>query len=218
MADVHIAADQWGKLRRSANCFLPKILIASVEDGTAFRHTEFHVAARRAGLKAFSLHLIGRTLSLHAITHDKADDFLIAYDEFSKVERQALPTLTSGDIVAALFGLPALAQLAADAGITESELAERSGVSERAIAHAMNNGRVTGGIAYAIHKVLSAKLENAPSLIRFAVSDPDDRFGGTTVEGQPFCVADLVLPLPPDLENPWLKPPRATLSARRTAP
>jgi len=203
MADVAIPPEHWRELRRSANCFIPKLILASADVSRGFSNTELYRAGQSKGLTKFSLHIVGNVLSRKSVTHEKAEQLIDAYAGMSSEIRTAHGKIDDADIVAAFFGIPGLRDYLADAKLTEEELAKASGVSLSAVKHVLRDRRATGGIAVALHKALNSCVPKFPALVEFATSSHIESVAKNAVEGIPFSLSDLLLPLPPLTPNPW---------------
>jgi len=203
MADVALPPEHWRELRRSANCFIPKLILASADVSRGFNNTELYRAGQSKGLTKFSLHIVGNVLSRKAVTHEKAEQLIEAYAGMSADIQSAHGKIEDSDIVAAFFGIPGLRDYLADAKLTEEELAKASGVSLSAVKHVLRDRRATGGIAGALHKAFSSNNAKFPSLAEFATSSHIESVAKNAVEGIPFGLTDLLLPLPSLKPNPW---------------
>jgi hypothetical protein len=198
MTDVVVVSTHWRALRGSANCFVPKLVDASVS-GDGFTNADLHRAGQQEGIPEFSQHIVGKALKLEAVTHAKAGQFIRAYGRL-RTTSPHLPAILDTEIVAALFALPALSQIMTVARMDVAALAQASRVSPDALAHAVAGKRVTGGIAHALHTALGA---SAPPLGQFAVSDPSPRLASRAIASTPFTLEDLKLPLPAAAPFTW---------------
>lgn len=196
MADVAIPAEHWHVLRRSANCFIPKLVQAATSTSRGFKNTVLHQAGLTKGLSGFSLHVVGNVLGRKAVTHEKAQQFLDAYTMMPQEIRDEHGEILEHDIVAAFLGIPGIKDHMLDAKLGVEELANASGVSATAIQYAMRGRRVTGGIAGALHAALIGHGAKCPALAEFASSNPVETIGKKAVDGAPFGLRDLLLPSP----------------------
>jgi hypothetical protein len=203
MADVAIPPEHWRELRRSANCFIPKLILASAATSAGFSNTALYRAGQQKGLSKFSLHIVGNVLSRKAVTHEKAEQFLEAYAAMAPEILKAHGPIGDGDIVAAFFGIPGLSDLMKEARLSEEELAAASGVSLFAVKHVLRSRRATGGIALALHSALVSNGAKCPPLTEFAASSHLEGVAKKAVEGIPFSLNDLLLPLPNPSPDPW---------------
>lgn len=203
VADITIPKQHYLVLRRSANCFVPKIVSASAAIGNGFTNTDLYRAGQSTGQKSFSLHVVGTAMALKAVTHEKAERFVFAYSGLPEDTLREHGVVTVFDIVAAFLAVPLLPEKMDERGLTVEALVRKSGVSQAAIEHAVQEGRVTGGIAAALYKALYEGEASAPPLAEFATSDPTESVGKKAVKGAPFTLDDLLLPLPKSTPNPW---------------
>ena len=200
MADIVVPPRPWLVIRRSANCYLPDLVVSAADSTRGFSNSDLHRAAK-ASQQDFSLHIVGNVISLRAVTHAKAEQLLLAHGGLSDLHRQQ--ELSDKHIVGAFLQIPRLADAMGRRGIRTALLASESGVSEGAIDHALGGGRVTGGIAAALHGVL--KTSDTLLLKDFATSriPANTPKASISISGTPFELEDLLLPLPEGAPRPW---------------
>jgi hypothetical protein len=202
MADIAIPAEHWHVLRRSANCFIPKLVQAATSN-RGFKNTVLHQAGLSKGLTGFSLHVVGNVLARKAVTHEKAEQFLDAYTAMPVEILEEHGGLLDHDIVGAFLGIQGFQDYLSDTKLGEDVLSSESGVSQSAIQYVKRRRRVTGGIAGALHATLLAHGAKCPALSEFATSDPLDSIAKKAVDGAPFGLKDLLLPAPIRTPSSW---------------
>ncbi|MGQ0661536.1 hypothetical protein [Sphingosinicella sp.] len=207
MADVAIPEQHWRSLRRSANCYIPKLVRASASQTHGFTNSELHRAGQAQRLdKEFSLHIIGNVMLLKAVTHGKAEQLLEAYLGLPEDLQAKHGPLSNSDIVAALFAVPRLQELMDGAKLSKEELAAQSSVSLGCIEHTLSGGRVTASIAGALRSALlsrNSKTGKTGTFQDFVTSRVSDTVGHKAVKGTPFGLDDLLLPLPSGAPEKW---------------
>ena len=206
MADVYLRDTIWSKLKPSANCFAPQLL--SAFNRTDFQRKDLAAKAAEISKRPMSPQFVGSILNLEeARTHDKCLAAINAFNAMAGTE-----DLSDREIVLAAFKMPTLADAMSAAKLDVAALAERAGVSQEAIIYALGEiegleqpgpRRVPGGVAFALHKVLSEiDMKALGSLEDFAT--PEITTGTRLkVEGTPFSEDDLRLPLPDPLPVSW---------------
>jgi hypothetical protein len=197
MADVTIPENHWLLLKRSANCYVPRVV--QIASNGAFNNQQLHEAGKKIGLQGFSVQLVGKIMRLEAVTHSKAEQCVKAYEALCE-GRTDLPDPKGIIVVAALFGLTSLTDQMAAATMDVATLAGASSVSEGAIEHALDKGRVTGGIVTALQTALKVA-----SLAQFCTSKPATSMGKPALPKDcPFTLNDLMVQLPS--QNPAMWP------------
>jgi hypothetical protein len=196
MADVDIPDENWRELRRTANAYVPAVISAQARN-PGFTNAQLHQAGLNAGLKQFSAHIVGAGLRREAITHQTAEKFLKAYDHLPEELTVANGAIGERNIICAFFALPQLKGLLDGIGMTVERLSKDSKVSPRAIAHAINQGRVTAGIVTAFHGVLQ-NHDSTVAIREIATSSPLERVAPKKIQNTPFSLSDLLL-APADL-------------------
>ena len=196
MADVTIPENYWLMLKRSANCYVPRVV--QIASSGAFNNQLLHEAGKKIGLLGFSVQLVGKIMRLEAVTHSKAEQCVKAYEALCR-DRPDLPKPKEIIVVAALFGVPTLKELMTKATLTVTSLSTASGVSTGAIDHALDKGRITGGMVTALQAALGA-----PPLAQFCTSKPASSVGKPALPKDcPFTLSDLMLPLPSPNPAMW---------------
>lgn len=203
MADIAIPAEHWHVLRRSANCFVPKLVQAAASTTRGFKNTVLHQAGLQKGLSGYSLHVVGTVLSRKAVTHEKAEQFLEAYTAMPSEIRDEHGELLVQDVVGAFLAMPGFKDYFLDSKLSQDDLAKESGISPTAIQYVMRGRRVTGGIAGALHKTLLDHGVKCPEVTTFATSNPLESIAKKAVDGAPFGLKDLLLPSPISFPSPW---------------
>ncbi|GLK85103.1 hypothetical protein GCM10017653_31730 [Ancylobacter defluvii] len=207
--NFYINTFHWNILKSNTNCFLPNLV--NILDREDIRSHYISESAIRAGIKKISTRMIDGVRNFTAISYSKAQEIIFAYmkirEEYAMIREEfsSLPIIYERDIVIAPFMLVNLSKYLEVANMTPAILAASSGVSRGAISHALENtkgvcGRVSGGIAHAIHNTLLPLCPGLPALAVFADTSP---FGIKHVPGTPFTLNDLLLPLPRPLPAEW---------------
>ncbi|AZS19400.1 hypothetical protein [Caulobacter sp. FWC26] len=197
MADVTVPEDHWSGLKGSANCYVPQGRAFSFQD--KYTQTDVHDVSKAAGFRNFSVQLIGKVMRLNAVKHEKAEQFIAAY-KLLHAKRTDLGDPKDMTIVAAIFGIPKLGEYMKAASLDVAALSLASNVSHSAIEHALDKGRVTGGIASALHDALG----KVPPLPLFCSSRAIQAVGRLSLaEENAFTLSDLSLPLPKNAPAIW---------------
>ncbi len=210
MSDIAVELLNWSKLKSSKIAFVPDLVRRANGAVGAFSNADLYRASQALGQKAFSQHVVGTIMNLEAVTVAKAEQVVAAYAGLDPGIVATHGPLTDDHIVIAALAVPQLGDLMIAAGMIDAAgkpdagaLAALSGVSERAISHALRRGRVTGGIACALHAALQSTGVAVPGLQAFATSDFRETVARKSIVDAPFKLSDLLLPVSPTAPETW---------------